>query len=475
MAIGTATSLGSAVGAATTTTITVTAAASASVGDFLVVIVGGANAPAATCTVTDSAGNTWANDVTANSDARGLFFRSAQCTNAVTSGSSTFTATFSFGVFARHIAVFKVSGIATSSALDKTASAVGTAVGYDSGNTATLSQADELVVGACVSDSNSAETSTPGTGLTELFDNTNGSALNLAVNYKIVSATTAVKGDGTWTNSGGRNWTAAVATYKAAAGGGSGLTQDVNDTATLADAVVKAAATAPADTITASDATGKAVATVQGDTLTSSEAVSKAAATTQADGVTGTDAVSKQPGVNVADTATIDDPGFGNDPVTTIDDTLSISDNINTGATTSWTQPVDDTVTGTDAVSKAAGPGIADVATAADNASLAWAAVRQIGDTATIADNVNAGGSSALTQNINDTATVSDSLGRGWDALVAVNDTGTLAEGRSSSWGATAGVVDVLTLTEDVDGIGDPVIVYIGRAEPALVFAGRVD
>lgn len=105
-------------------------------------------------------------------------------------------------------------GLDTTS-LDKTARAGGTTVNANSGNTATLSQADELVIGIVGSDFGGA-TYTAGAGYTNLNQQA-AAAGDIMIESKIVAATTAV--NATATLSDVTDQAAAVLTFKAAAAG----------------------------------------------------------------------------------------------------------------------------------------------------------------------------------------------------------------------------------------------------------------
>lgn len=213
MAIGAPTSIGSAQvldGGSTTRAFTLTSAVAA--GQFIIVAVAAANVSGISVTFSDTK-NTYATDVQNTATTSFVAIGSAQVTTALTT-SDVITATFSASEAARMIVGVQVAGIASASALDKSTSGTGTAVGWSSGATAATTQADELVVAACTNDSTAAETSTPGGSFTELFDFSTSSALNMTFVYQIVAATGAQTGSGTWTNSGSRTWGAAVATYK---------------------------------------------------------------------------------------------------------------------------------------------------------------------------------------------------------------------------------------------------------------------
>lgn len=214
-AIGTPTSIGSAQvfdGGSLTQVLTVSAAVSA--GQLVVVGVASANAAAVSVTFTDSKGNSWATNSSNNATTSFTALGSSLITNALTT-SDTITATYNVSEAARMIAATQTSGIGASP-FDKAVSSTGTAVGWSTGATAATTLADEIVFAVCANDATAAETDTAGATYTELFDFATSSALNMTMVYKIVSATGAQTGSGTWTNSGSRTWAAAAATYKAA-------------------------------------------------------------------------------------------------------------------------------------------------------------------------------------------------------------------------------------------------------------------
>jgi hypothetical protein len=83
---------------------------------------------------------------------------------------------------------------------DKDSSASGTATNVSSGNTATTTQANEYLIGACTSAFNQTFTPTGGTGWTVLSDS-GTSRPTLRCDYKIVSATGAYSYAGAWSAS----------------------------------------------------------------------------------------------------------------------------------------------------------------------------------------------------------------------------------------------------------------------------------
>ena len=127
---------------------------------------------------------------------------------------------------AKAVTVYKASGIATTTPFDKSATNTGTGTSATVGPTATLSQADELIICATavedeIDDAHGSWT----TGATycsgnEQFDATNGGgdSSNIQVHSvaEVVTATTAQNAaDGVHDSS---SWAAAIATYKMASG-----------------------------------------------------------------------------------------------------------------------------------------------------------------------------------------------------------------------------------------------------------------
>lgn len=141
--------------------------------------------------------------------------------NASAVGSSaTITANFSgsstgsFCGFA--IAAAQITGIATTSPLDQHASNGGTTLSTITATTPSLSQANEIAIGACL-DANSNLTYSGASGFTNLFNisNTSGPDGNTTVDYDIVSSTSAISYSPTWNTTNNRI-AAVVATFEGA-------------------------------------------------------------------------------------------------------------------------------------------------------------------------------------------------------------------------------------------------------------------
>jgi hypothetical protein len=120
------------------------------------------------------------------------------------------------------VVVAEFSGALTAAALDQTSSATdssGSSTAVNSGATAAIAQADEMVWGAMLHDSGSNLTITQGGGASLVQENEGGAAnMPIATSYLIVAAIATYSA--TWTISSGAQWAAHVATFKAAGGGG---------------------------------------------------------------------------------------------------------------------------------------------------------------------------------------------------------------------------------------------------------------
>lgn len=131
-------------------------------------------------------------------------------------GTPTVSFTGGFDGF-ESMAIAEYSGVATASPLDQTQHAFDASgtTHPDTGNTATTTQADELLIG--VFGNPGSRTITPGDSFTERYDETSNSRA-VWLGDKIVSATGAYKASGT-SSSTGERWAATIATFKAAGGG----------------------------------------------------------------------------------------------------------------------------------------------------------------------------------------------------------------------------------------------------------------
>ena len=138
------------------------------------------------------------------------------CHNFTGGASHTVTATTTNAF--RNVAVVaqEFSGAVTSASLDQTAGATGTGTSQSSGATSTTTQADEMVFGAMVAEA--SDTISLGAGFSNLGINTGIASVRPAAESMIISSTGAQTA--TFSTAGSLNWNCAVATFKAAGGGG---------------------------------------------------------------------------------------------------------------------------------------------------------------------------------------------------------------------------------------------------------------
>lgn len=169
-----------------------------------------------TCTITDTRSNSYTStlaQINQVTDVHQIFLHAAY---NISGGADTVTATFG-GTPGNDmwIGVWEWSGLALSAAFDKSSTATGTGTAVDSGNTATTSQADELLVGI-IGFSGVGLTATPGASYTERLEIVNPSP-HLAgyLEDRVVSATGAY--NATCTPDASHNWSAIIGTFKAAA------------------------------------------------------------------------------------------------------------------------------------------------------------------------------------------------------------------------------------------------------------------
>lgn len=149
----------------------------------------------------------------ATNDAQGLKMGDAQNITAKTT--PTITASFSPSVGFIGIIVQEFTQVATAGAFDQSKTAVPDGIGttanaVTTGASSSRTQADEVIVGCGVMTLTSAGTFAPGTGYTEVDENT---SVTQEMEYKVVSATGTDAA--TWTLSTGTDdFALALATYK---------------------------------------------------------------------------------------------------------------------------------------------------------------------------------------------------------------------------------------------------------------------
>lgn len=111
--------------------------------------------------------------------------------------------------------VYEVSGLASSSVLDQSATAViTTSTSFVSGNTPTTTIADELIIGIGATTNTTAQSWTLGAGYSNILQQT-GAAMSAATQERIVAATGAYSSTLTAASAG--SGTATILTFKGAA------------------------------------------------------------------------------------------------------------------------------------------------------------------------------------------------------------------------------------------------------------------
>lgn len=196
------------------------------VGDYCIVVAVG-DTPI-TAAIVNNAGSggadlTLVEDVTVdNSGNAAVSIWSAKALAATAAGFATIS---NSNEDAKAIAYYKATGLDETSPFDKSATGTGSGTAASAGPTATLSQADELVIGGVAAeDEIDDQTGTWTTGAAQVDGNeqatgTNGagdaSNISIYAAAKVVAATTAMNADVTGMDS--IDWAVAIATYKGAA------------------------------------------------------------------------------------------------------------------------------------------------------------------------------------------------------------------------------------------------------------------
>jgi hypothetical protein len=164
-----------------------------------------------TVTVTDTAGNTYADAVHQSQDADGSQLHLFYAKN-VRGGANTVTATFSATNNHPYIAVYEYGGLSPTAPLDQTASAQASSSAPTCGPTPTTSSSSELVFSGLGLPSSSSLTVTPGSGFVlEQQDTTTNGSRAASEDEKLNSeaAVTATYG-----LTGTANWSCVVATFQ---------------------------------------------------------------------------------------------------------------------------------------------------------------------------------------------------------------------------------------------------------------------
>jgi len=203
-------------------TVSMTTTAAAPAGGSIIVMASDTcirSCPFSSVSCSDSAGNAYTTDLAAV--AGGVNFPTICSTHhlaAALPAGSTITATFNlrFGAQSLIIHAISVTGL-TSVPLDQTASAQGIGPTPSSGNAATTTAGDELLIGEIEAEQLTVANAgfTPGSGYTALAPVDGLASESLFGEFKIVSATGVYAADGTFAPGTTSGWGALLATYKA--------------------------------------------------------------------------------------------------------------------------------------------------------------------------------------------------------------------------------------------------------------------
>lgn len=162
----------------------------------------------------DTGGNTWTIDHVATDTARVISIASCQVATQITSSNNISLSMSNLTSNTSDTWIYEVSGLATSSAFDKSHDGSGSGTAVSSGATATLANASEIAFGVFRTSAASA-TWTKNASFTN--GTTTPTTTTSALEYEIVSSTSAVTATGTFGTTG--SWVGTVVTYQAGAAG----------------------------------------------------------------------------------------------------------------------------------------------------------------------------------------------------------------------------------------------------------------
>ena len=199
-------------------------------GNFLVCVSRGPS----TAVIADTIGNSWVKGPGIDNGAGGTYIWYAlNCkggANKVTQsgGASQWVAS-------------EFSGVALTSALDKTNAATGSGNPYASGSIGSLASANELIIGGVSNETANGQTDTPTGGFTDAATAPTNGNFNVFQAYQIISSLGAYSYGGSY--SGSNSWAAAVASFVAAV-----TTHSISGSAGVAGATVSWTGTASGST-----------------------------------------------------------------------------------------------------------------------------------------------------------------------------------------------------------------------------------
>jgi hypothetical protein len=319
--------------------------------------------------------------------------------------------------------VDEFSGLPATSAFDQSAGAVdtiGTDTAFDTGLTATTSQADELLIGALGRGANDTPTITPET-LSPAWQAlgtaiSTGTIRHVYGHYRVVSSAGTYKYAGTMSIS---NFDAEViVTFKAAAAvGGANLTRT------------------PSDTVTSSDALGRLLAAKRStpDTVTTTDGLARIVGVRRStpDTVSTTDAITRLLGARRS-----------------APDTLTTADGL--GRSLGVARSAPDTVTTSDATARllAAKRSTPDTVTTTDTLGRIVGFPRALTDTVTTSESVARAGT--FLRGVSESLSLTEAVGRIVGAKRTVSDAITTSEAIATGKGLIRSTVDTVSGSDAV-------------------------
>jgi hypothetical protein len=457
MAIGTPIDSGTAApGTTTDTKVVLTTTRDITAGSHIIVV-GYTTGARTVTTPTDNSGLglAWQVDATINNANGSLGICSAYCASKLPSGTQI---TIPMGVSqnaSRAALAMEVSGLDTTSWFDKSANFNAAAqAGWDTGTTATTSQATEIALAFAAEAGSSATTSTVSTGgYAELHDFVNGAGRCLTSAYLQLSGTGAQRCQGTFTTSIG-SVAGIIGTYKAA--GATNWTNPLSDTLSLSDsrsstagkvlaetpALADAISNKPhsflADTLALADASIRSPVKIITEALSLADSRVSAVKKALADTPALADAISNRPHSFLADTLALADASV-RAPVKILTEAISLAD----ANVSIVKKAVADTLALADSSARTAGKVIDDPIAAAE--ALAFTVKKAIDDPAAATDAI----SNAATKLLADSASTVDTSARA--VVKSIADPAALTDATSSRVGKL--IADALALVDKIKNL----------------------
>jgi hypothetical protein len=198
--------------AASATSVTPTLSTGITAGDALILVIGDQSSNSAIVSSVSGGGVTWAKATSTGSTTNGDAEIWYGLNSSGTSGSTVITVTVSGSTNVQIADVSEWSGVATSSALDKSAHANGSSASISAGSV-TPSQSGELIVSDAYLAYLNSSTVTPTNGFTSLTELPGQTGYYRGYGAYLGDAT-ATSISTTWTEPGSGSWSAAIASFK---------------------------------------------------------------------------------------------------------------------------------------------------------------------------------------------------------------------------------------------------------------------